>query len=99
MPESYDLERVLPDWRPLLPEEAQRAQRELRNELSPSHILYGVSATALAQGPDHPDDFLFRIEGPQEYFAFVHLSWAREATGEFPYTKLYPTLRDFADDA
>ena len=99
MPERFDLEHLLPDWRPLSPEEAQRAQRELRNELSPAHILYGVSASALAQGPDHPDDILFRVEGLQKPFAFVHLSWAREANGEFPYTKLYETLRDLADDA
>lgn len=99
MAERDDLARELPDWCPLSPDEARGIERELFRELAPTHVLRGTSATALARGPDHPDDVLFRLEAAPARYAVVHLTWSVEARPEFPFTRLYPTLVDIADDA
>ncbi len=80
------------DWVRLTPQEADRLQLELKQELCPEHVLYGISATALARKRQR-DDFLFRI--PDTCFAQVHLTWAYEPNPLFPSTEVYASLEDW----
>ena len=92
------LAEKIPRWRRLSDAEALRLRTELKRELSPGHVLAGLTITAVAQGPEHPDDILFRVECEPPVYAFVHLSWNRESLSQFPFTKLYQNLAEVAAD-
>ena len=95
---DHSLKTKLPHWSPVTDDGAVRLRLELEREISTGHPLEGVVVTALAHGPQHPDDILFRIESEPPAYAVVHLTWVREKNSDFPRTKLYQNLDDVAAD-
>jgi hypothetical protein len=73
------------------PKVCGRLEAELRRELIPTHVLFGLHVTALAQRVDQ-DDVLFALEDGR--VADVHLTWARhpETDPRWPGTELFPSL-------
>jgi hypothetical protein len=71
---------------------------ELQREVSSDHPLSGQSVAAVACRSDC-DDVLFQFGSSPERFAVVHLTWSgrREATPQWPSTKLFDTLSEFAE--
>jgi hypothetical protein len=65
---------------------------ELLREISPGHVLQGRQFQAIAYRVGS-DDFLFQLD---EGVADVHLTFMKEHRCEFPSTKLYATLQDWA---
>ncbi|MBM6619199.1 hypothetical protein JR050_16170 [Bacillus sp. RD4P76] len=60
---------------------------ELKKEISPDHILFGLKAEAVARREDN-DDVVYWISEIQKY-AVVHLTYSKEASNEFPLTNLF----------
>ena len=81
-------------WRPLRPEEARAAERELHRELAPGHLLYGRSALALATG-SHPDDVAFDVDGLG--LCVVHLTWSAESSTVWPVAERVDVLPNVDD--
>jgi hypothetical protein len=75
-------------WRPI-GAAAENFERELRMELSPGHVLYGIKAIPLAMRDDC-DDVLFGLEDGPAPFAIVHLTWSSvpEQAPDYPMTRL-----------
>ena len=85
--------RCLPPW------EACEGgfEAELRREVGPGHVLYGLRAVAIARRLDD-DEILFHVPLCPLPFAVVHLSGARrpETDEIWPETELYRSLADWA---
>jgi hypothetical protein len=64
---------------------------ELKKELTPSHILYGKKAVAVARRQDN-DDVVYWINELNQY-AIVHLTYTKENSSQYPKTQLF-TLRE-----
>jgi hypothetical protein len=75
-----------PGWRPVDEEEGEGLARQLRDELSPSHILRGRAFDVIARRDDS-DDVLLRLDDDE--IAEMHLTWARQATPDFPGVLLF----------
>lgn len=75
-----------PGWRPVEAEEGEGLGRQLRSELSPSHILKGRTFDVIARRDDS-DDVLLRLDDDE--IAEMHLTWARQATPDFPGVLLF----------
>ena len=73
-------------------------EAELRREVGPGHVLYGLRAVAIARRRDD-DEVLFHVPHGPLPLAVVHLSWADRPAPEpiLPETELYPSLRDWAE--
>lgn len=71
---------------------------ELRKELRPDHLLFGLAAEAWARRSDG-DDVLFRITGRPEQFAVVHLTWLGKPDPHrgWPSTELYLDAEDWRE--
>jgi len=67
---------------------AQQLATELKNELSPGHLLFKIDARAVATRIDR-DDVLFEIEHEENRLAVVHLTWRRESNPNWPTVKLF----------
>ena len=78
-------------WYALPSEEAHKAEKELRFEVSGDHILFQRSITALGRRQDC-DVFLFHLEGGPPSFAVVHLTYQSESRPEWPHTKVFDSL-------
>ncbi|CEG25748.1 hypothetical protein BN1002_00565 [Bacillus sp. B-jedd] len=77
---------VEPWW--VIPDEMSEVlETELRREISPDHILHGKKSLAVARRMDR-DDVVFWIE-ELEKFAVVHLTYAKETSGNYPRTELF----------
>jgi hypothetical protein len=71
--------------------------RELQNEMSPEHILYGVPVVAVACRIDN-DDVLFATADPSKPLALVHLVWqGREFRAAWPWTAIYQSWQEWID--
>jgi hypothetical protein len=66
---------------------AESLTNQLIKELSPSHILYGKKAVAVARRQDN-DDVVYWISELDKY-AIVHLTYSKENSSEFPKTQLF----------
>ncbi|CAG9607661.1 hypothetical protein [Pseudoneobacillus rhizosphaerae] len=63
---------------------------ELKKELSPSHILYGKNAVAVARRQDN-DDVVYWINELNQY-AIVHLTYTKENRSEYPKTQFFTLM-------
>lgn len=72
--------------------EREWAENELRRELCPEHILYGLEATAVGRRWRR-DDVLFQLSNGR--FAQVHLTRRPEADPRWPDTQIYATFEDW----
>lgn len=70
---------------------------ELATELSPEHILQGVSLKAIARRLDN-DDVLFELQGYSKPLAVVHLSYRRETDSQLPWTVLFDSWEDWVEN-
>lgn len=90
----------LPDeWEWILPDDAERFEAELREEMVELHPVFNISTVCLARRSMR-DDFLFML-GPysgDHGLAVVHLTWTGESTPEFPWTTLFYDFQDFLRD-
>lgn len=80
-------------WKPLDDAKLRRHfERELAWELegNPAHALAGWSFEVIG-GLGGYDDFVVRLDG-RDTFVWVHLAWRREASPEWPHTKLVGDL-------
>jgi hypothetical protein len=68
---------------------------ELRRELSPGHILTGLSVTARARRQDR-DDVLFEIRDGSGRLAQVHLTYQQESDSRWPLTVVFSTEAEWA---
>jgi len=73
---------------------ADRLSGELSAELSPTHPLYGLKASAVANRIDR-DDVLFQIDGGSAPLAVVHLSWRKESDPRWPTTKVFASWEEW----
>ena len=71
---------------------------ELNREVSPSHPLYGVDCQAIAINRQDSDDILFLTSHPEMPLAYVHLTWNKEDSSTFPFTKGYLSCEAFRRD-
>ena len=71
---------------------------ELRREICHGHPLYGYRVKAIAYSEEIDDDILFETDKPGYPYAFVHLTWNREKTPDFPFTVLYSTYEAFKNE-
>jgi len=78
------------------PEEQEAMLAELRVELCPSHVLYGLSAVALARRHDQ-DDVLFELGDGR--IAEVHLTWSRKSERDprWPRTTIFASAADWSE--
>jgi hypothetical protein len=66
-------------------------ERQLQDELSPGHALYGVPVTVMGRA-EGSDDLLLSILDFTGRFAEVHLTWARGVVeAPYPWTTIYPS--------
>jgi hypothetical protein len=70
---------------------------ELCSELSPKHVLYGVTERAVAARIDR-DDVLFEIESSDMPPAVVHLSWRKESDPPCPTTRFFTSWERWIRD-
>lgn len=74
------------------------AERELRRELSPGHLLSGRPVRAIARRLDR-HDVLFEATDTRECFV-VHLTWtSRVERPPFPLTRSYASVSSWAATA
>jgi len=73
-------------------------EAELRKEVSPAHVLFGVDAVSVARRTDN-DDVLFQLKDFDKRFAVVHLTWAGRADQDpqFPFTRFYDSVESWVD--
>ena len=73
-------------------------EKELGNELSAGHPLYGRKAISVARRQDS-DDVLFLLLDHPSPLAVVHLTWTGrpERTSNWPQTTFYSSLRDWVE--
>lgn len=83
-----------PDWLELSAEEALGFEKELAREVCSEHILADVSVKCIARRNSR-DDFLFQVESGDSEYAVVHLTWSREDSADWPWTKLFKNIDDF----
>ncbi|WP_461221754.1 hypothetical protein [Methylobacterium sp. CM6247] len=71
-------------------------EAELRKEVAPAHIFYGLAITLIARRYDR-DDALFQLHDGR--VAQVHLTWkqAQEPDPRWPKTVIYASLQSWAD--
>ena len=72
--------------------ERRELEEELARELCPSHVLYGVHATALGRRWRR-DDVLFELGDGR--FAQVHLTRRQESNPGCPSTDIYNSFKDW----
>ena len=72
-------------------------EKELRREVSRKHALHGRQALAIGRRVDR-DDVLFELEGGDERYAVVHLTWNREKSATWPYTVFFGSLAEWRDE-
>ena len=72
---------------------------ELSSELVPKHVLYGLTAKAVAARIDR-DDVLFEIEGADAdmSLAVVHLTWRKESDPRWPTTRFFASWKRWVRD-
>ena len=72
------------------------AEAELHAELSPRHLLFGVSVRAVGYRQDC-DDVLFELLDGSKRYAVVHLSFAQhpEPDPRWPETSMFENWDDF----
>jgi hypothetical protein len=72
-------------------------EAELRREVGPGHVLYGLRAVSIARRVDD-DEILFHVPRCHLPFAVVHLSGTRrtDADSIWPETVLYRSLDDWS---
>lgn len=72
---------------------------ELKKEVREDGLLFGKEASPIARRKDC-DDILFEIEGMNEQFAVVHLTWSgkKDAHPGFPSTTLYSNLENWRQE-
>lgn len=73
---------------------SESINEELKREISRNHILFGKKAVAVARREDN-DNVVFWVNDIQRY-AVVHLTYSKEASGEFPRPNLF-TLRELKE--
>ena len=76
---------------------AEQLSDELKSEVPPKHVLYGLKARAVATRIDR-DDVLFEIEGGHMPLAVVHMTWRRETDPYWPRTKLFEGWEQWVRD-
>lgn len=69
-------------------EEAARLLQELKLELPPGHVLYGVAVEVVAHR-EGTDDILCRHKEDSSRFTVIHLSWAmkEEISSQYPWVE------------
>jgi hypothetical protein len=89
---------LLDPWTAVAPGASEALEKELRRELSPGHILHGLSLRAVARRTDR-DDVVFEARGSGECAA-VHLTWTgRTERPPFPTTRRFASLDAWASTA
>jgi len=96
-----NIEMLMP-WRiiddPLnIKDDAERLSDQLKSNVPPKHLLYGLKARAVATRIDR-DDVLFEIEGGQTPLAVVHMTWQKETDPCWPKTKLFQSWEQWVRD-
>jgi hypothetical protein len=76
---------------------AEGLTAELSSELVPKHILYGLTARAVAFRIDR-DDVLFEIDGADTSLAVVHLTWRKESDPRWPTTRFFASWEQWVRD-
>jgi hypothetical protein len=69
---------------------------ELRREVAPGHVLFGVPVSTLARRQDC-DDVLFMLLDGSGRLAKVHLTWQPEPDTSWPATTVYPNEKAWAE--
>ena len=74
-------------------------ENELKKEVSPKHILFGIEAVSVARRIDN-DDVLFFLPDYEKPFAVVHLTWSgkQDSHSEFPQTVFFSSLEDWMEN-
>ena len=72
--------------------EREWAEVELRQEICPVHVLFGLEASAVGRRWRR-DDILFRLSGGR--FAQVHLTNRYEINPMWPDTQIYASFEDW----
>jgi hypothetical protein len=97
VPENIE---ILTPWRVITDTSERRAEAltaELSSELVPKHVLYGLTARAVAARIDR-DDVLFEIEGCDMALAVVHLTRRKESDPRWPTTRFFPSWEQWVRD-
>jgi hypothetical protein len=91
---------ILIPWRVITDTSEKSAEvlaAELSSELVPKHVLYGLTASAMAARIDR-DDVLFEIEGADMALAVVHLTWRKESDLRWPATRFFASWEQWVRD-
>jgi len=96
-----NIEMLIP-WRvieesPNIKDHAEGFSDQLKSDVPPKHVLYGLKARAVATRIDR-DDVLFEIEGGQTPLAVVHMTWQKETGPYWPKTKLFQSWEQWVRD-
>jgi hypothetical protein len=67
---------------------ARHFEEELLKEISLEHSLYGRKIAAIAFRKDQ-DEVLFKIEGTENQYAVVHLTYKKESDPRWPDVSFY----------
>ena len=70
---------------------------ELSSELSPTHVLYGLTARPVAARIDR-DDVLFESKDVAMPLAVVHLTWRKESDARWPTTRFFASWEQWIHD-
>jgi hypothetical protein len=83
-------------WEYLVPDEAVGRLIELKRELPPGHLLFGIPVETFASRIGD-DDTLFRSLGEPDRFTLVHLTWLgrEEINSQHPSVDFDGTLAEF----
>ncbi|WP_277560947.1 hypothetical protein [Acinetobacter beijerinckii] len=82
------------NWVLIQAEKESIFSNELNRELIIGHVLFAKKAVAIAR-KDGEDDVLFYLEGQDDQYAEVHLTWNNETNPRWPSTSLFRSLDDW----
>jgi hypothetical protein len=91
---------ILTPWRIITDTSEKKAElltAELSSELVPKHVLYGLTARAVAARIDR-DEVLFEIDGADMALTVVHLTWRKESDLRWPTTRFFASWEQWVRD-
>jgi hypothetical protein len=76
---------------------SQTSVDELKREVAPGHLLYGIPLSTIARRQDQ-DEVLFQLHDGTGRVAEVHLSWkrAQESDPRWPAVRLFSSFEAWA---
>jgi hypothetical protein len=82
--------------KPWFADNSPSLSEELRREVRPGHVLFGIEADPIARRHDR-DDVLFVLRDGTNRLAVVHLTYTKETEPNFPDVNLFASVEEWEE--